>query len=71
MTTIKFETMVGPDRTIRLPAQFELPAGTVEVVVRPSNESCGGRRRPGACKGTITFMSDDFDAPLDDLKEHL
>lgn len=29
------------------------------------------RPGPGLCKGMITFMADDFDAPLDDMKEYM
>lgn len=28
-------------------------------------------RQPGAGKGRILFMADDFDAPLDDFKEYM
>ena len=29
------------------------------------------RPGPGLCKGMITFMADDFDAPLEDMKEYM
>lgn len=29
------------------------------------------RLGPGLCKGMITYMAPDFDAPLEDLKEYL
>jgi antitoxin (DNA-binding transcriptional repressor) of toxin-antitoxin stability system len=29
------------------------------------------RPGPGLCKGMITFMAPDFDAPLDDMKEYM
>jgi len=29
------------------------------------------RPGPGLCKGMITYMAPDFDAPLDDLKEYM
>ena len=28
-------------------------------------------RQPGSAKGTILYMADDFDAPLDDFKEYM
>lgn len=28
-------------------------------------------RRPGTLRGTVQYMSADFDAPLDDVKEHM
>ena len=29
------------------------------------------RPGPGVCKGMITYMAPDFDAPLDDMKEYM
>ncbi len=29
------------------------------------------RPGPGLCKGMITYMAPDFDAPLEDMKEYL
>ncbi len=29
------------------------------------------RPGPGLCKGMITYMSEDFDAPLEDMKEYM
>jgi antitoxin (DNA-binding transcriptional repressor) of toxin-antitoxin stability system len=29
------------------------------------------RPGPGLCKGMITYMAPDFDAPLDDMKEYM
>ena len=29
------------------------------------------RPGPGLCKGMITYMAPDFDAPLEDMKEHM
>lgn len=29
------------------------------------------RPGPGLCKGMITFMAPDFDAPLEDMKEYM
>jgi prevent-host-death family protein len=34
-------------------------------LVRPS------RPGPGLCKGMITYMAPDFDAPLEDMKEYM
>ena len=28
------------------------------------------RRKPGSAQGIITYMADDFDAPLEDFKEY-
>lgn len=35
MDTISFQALIGPDAVIRPPAGVQLPAGTVEVTVRP------------------------------------
>jgi antitoxin (DNA-binding transcriptional repressor) of toxin-antitoxin stability system len=35
------------------------------LAARPS------RPGPGVCKGEIVYMAQDFDAPLDDLKEYM
>jgi len=29
------------------------------------------RPGPGLCKGMITYMAPDFDAPLDDMKDYM
>ena len=29
------------------------------------------RPGPGLCKGMITYMAPDFDAPLEDMREHM
>jgi antitoxin (DNA-binding transcriptional repressor) of toxin-antitoxin stability system len=31
----------------------------------------GTRLGPGLCKGVITYMAPDFDAPLDDFREYM
>jgi antitoxin (DNA-binding transcriptional repressor) of toxin-antitoxin stability system len=31
----------------------------------------GSRPGPGLCKGMITYMAPDFDAPLEDLKDYM
>ena len=32
--------------------------------------SISGKRKPGSGAGQLQYMSDDFDAPLDDFKEY-
>jgi hypothetical protein len=71
MTPITFQTTVGSDRTIRLPEGVDVPAGSVEVELRTPPVPKGARRHPGVCKGMISYMAPDFDAPLDDLKEYM
>ena len=36
--------------------------------LKPANPPRPG---PGLCKGMITYMAPDFDAPLEDLKEYM
>jgi antitoxin (DNA-binding transcriptional repressor) of toxin-antitoxin stability system len=37
------------------------------IVGEVKQEPSSAKRNPGACKGMITFMADDFDAPLEDI----
>ena len=30
-----------------------------------------GRRQPGSAKGLVLYMSDDFDAPLEDFEDYM
>ncbi|OWK36753.1 type II toxin-antitoxin system Phd/YefM family antitoxin [Fimbriiglobus ruber] len=40
------------------------------VRVQPTT-SKSPRPGPGVCKGMITYMAPDFDAPLEDMKEYM
>lgn len=74
MNAIQFNTVVGVDQVIRPPSGVVLPQGEIEVVVRSRNgESAvpATRPGPGLCKGMITYMAPDFDAPLEDMKEYM
>ncbi len=37
----------------------------------PPTATIPPRPGPGLCKGMITYLAPDFDAPLDDLKEYM
>jgi antitoxin (DNA-binding transcriptional repressor) of toxin-antitoxin stability system len=41
------------------------------LVGEPQKPPVASRPGPGLCKGMITYMAPDFDAPLDDLKEYM
>jgi prevent-host-death family protein len=38
---------------------------------KPNDVPASPRPRFGSAKGIITYMADDFDAPLDDFKEYM
>jgi antitoxin (DNA-binding transcriptional repressor) of toxin-antitoxin stability system len=42
-----------------------------KLVAEPTRPANASRPGPGLCKGMITFMAPDFDAPLDDLREYM
>ena len=71
MNAIKFDAVVGADRTIRFPDGIEVPQGEVEVVVNPRPKLAKPRPGPGLCAGMIEYMAPDFDAPLEDMKEYM
>ena len=41
------------------------------LVGKQSKPSQSPRPGPGLCKGMITYMAPDFDAPLEDMKEYM
>jgi antitoxin (DNA-binding transcriptional repressor) of toxin-antitoxin stability system len=44
-------------------------AQVVQLVAVPQREH--RRRQAGSGKGTVIFMADDFDAPLEDFREYM
>jgi antitoxin (DNA-binding transcriptional repressor) of toxin-antitoxin stability system len=42
-----------------------------KLVSQPVKEMVQTRPGPGLCKGMITYMAPDFDAPLEDMKEYM
>jgi len=42
-----------------------------KLVGEQSSPSEAPRPGPGLCKGMITYMAPDFDAPLEDMKEYM
>jgi hypothetical protein len=41
------------------------------IEVEPSDEPRKPNRRFGSMKGLVEYIADDFDAPLEDLKEYM
>jgi antitoxin (DNA-binding transcriptional repressor) of toxin-antitoxin stability system len=42
-----------------------------KLVAGQSKAAKASRPGPGLCKGMITYMAPDFDAPLEDMKEYM
>ena len=42
-----------------------------KLVSDPAKPPLKQRPGPGLCKGMITYMAPDFDAPLEDMKEYM
>jgi len=42
-----------------------------KIMSEAAKPSLKQRPGPGLCKGMITYMAPDFDAPLEDLKEYM
>jgi prevent-host-death family protein len=41
------------------------------LISQPAQATKSPRPGPGLCKGMITFMAPDFDAPLEDMREYM
>ncbi len=69
MSTITVILETAPDGTLHLPVPEELRHGKIEVVatLRPAPKATLPLE-PGCLKGF--WMSDDFNAPLEDFKEY-
>ena len=42
-----------------------------KLVGKPVISAVSSRPGPGLCKGMITYLAADFDAPLEDMKEYM
>ena len=42
-----------------------------KLIGEPAKPARPSRPGPGLCKGMITYMAPDFDAPLEDMKEYM
>ena len=74
MTTITQEVTIPADHrlTVELPPDFPIGSAVVTVVVQPGDRQPKNRAREvyGKGKGKV-WMSDDFDAPLEDFAEYM
>ena len=41
------------------------------IEIEEADKTNAPKRRFGSMKGFVTFISDDFDAPLDDMNDHM
>ncbi len=57
------------DRTIRLFEESPLPEREIQLIIIPKRTS-KPKRRAGLMKGGIR-MSEDFDEPLEDMREYM
>jgi antitoxin (DNA-binding transcriptional repressor) of toxin-antitoxin stability system len=49
--------------------EIDRPVAT--LIVNSAKPIATARPGPGLCKGMITYMAPDFDAPLEDMKEYM
>jgi prevent-host-death family protein len=59
---------LAPGEEVIITENQEPVAKLVNEQQRPTRPTRPG---PGLCKGMITYMAPDFDAPLEDMKEYM
>jgi antitoxin (DNA-binding transcriptional repressor) of toxin-antitoxin stability system len=59
---------MGPGEEVILTENQQPVAKLVSEPAKPAPKQRPG---PGLCKGMITFIAPDFDAPLEDMKEYM
>lgn len=59
---------MGPGEEVILTENHEPIA---KLVAEPAKPAISRRPGPGLCKGMITYIAPDFDAPLEDMKEYM
>jgi antitoxin (DNA-binding transcriptional repressor) of toxin-antitoxin stability system len=59
---------MGPGEEIIITEDQRAVAKLVSEQPKPTSKPRPG---PGLCKGMITFMAPDFDAPLEDMREYM
>jgi antitoxin (DNA-binding transcriptional repressor) of toxin-antitoxin stability system len=62
---------LAPGEEVILTENHKPVAKLVGTPALPSPGPKPARPGPGLCKGMITYMAPDFDAPLDDMKEYM
>jgi len=73
MTEIRFSTVIGEDRVIRLPSQITLAPGPIEVIVRPQrNGAAPSEPREPIGRRLARFAEEhpDLDLPEDLARNH-
>jgi hypothetical protein len=74
MQTVEFNSYVK-DGTIAIPDDLiSIIQNEVHVIVEPKREPDNAEKKhpyAGCMKGVFTYMSDDFNEPLDDFKEYM
>ena len=51
--------------------QDEFALTQIEAILAQAAAPRGPVRAPGFAKGMVTYMADDFDEPLDDMKDYM
>ncbi|MDR3189418.1 MAG: DUF2281 domain-containing protein [Prevotellaceae bacterium] len=66
------ETSVLYRKILQLPLPMQQEVSDyVETLLRKGYERSSRRPRAGCMKGTFAYMSEDFNAPLDDFKDYV
>ncbi|CAN5312864.1 hypothetical protein BH10ACI3_BH10ACI3_23350 [soil metagenome] len=65
------EKVVVKTRDPRVNALLRDLEGLNLIEIEKSPQSTKPKRRFGSMKGLVEYIADDFDAPLDDLKEYM
>jgi prevent-host-death family protein len=59
---------LAPGEEVVITENHQPVAKLVSELAKPTKPPRPG---PGLCKGVITYMAPDFDAPLEDMKEYM
>ena len=74
MQSIEFNSYVK-NGTIAIPEDFiSVIPNEIYVIVKPMHEQSNATKKhphAGSMKGTFTYMSDDFNEPLEEFKEYM
>ena len=73
MQSIEFNSYVK-NGTIAIPEDFiSVIPNEIYVIVKPKEQNGTIKKHPhaGCMKGTFTYMSDDFNEPLEEFKEYM
>lgn len=62
---------LAPGEEVILTENEQPVAKLVGTPAAPSSGPKPARPGPGLCRGMITYMAPDFDAPLEDMKEYM